>query len=277
MTDQDLDVVVLNWKTAELSADCARVARGALPGAEIYVVDNGSGDGSPAKLREALPGDHVIETDRNLGFGGGMNAGIAAGRRPYVLLLNSDARPVGDAFSRLLAHCASDPRLAVVTPATIDDAAAPVAQMTPEPAAWELVLSCAPVLWRLVNSQGYFPEGQEPITLEWFPTLCVALFRREAIDGIGRFDPAYFLGWEEWDLTRRLHQRGWKIASHPGAQVVHAGWGSTPKELKPWRLKHSRLSILRHLRKYHGPVWHLLGKAASALSDARVVLRPAGG
>jgi len=271
-TGRELDIVVLNWKTAEMSAECARAARAAMPEAAIYVVDNGSGDGSPETLRQALPWATVIETGSNLGFGGGMNAGIRAGRRPFVMIVNSDARPVGPAFGALLAAAASDPRTGAVTPSVLDEAARPVLQMEPEPAAWKLVIGFIPVVWRLVQSKGFLPTGDGPRPLAWLPTLCVTLFRRQAIEEIGCFDPGYFLGWEEWDITRRLTAGGWRIAVDPGAQVVHAGWGSTPKNLARWRNKHGRASVCHHLRKYHGPIWYLLGWATRSLTELRVAL-----
>src|SRR4051812_22258944 len=125
MDPSELDVVVLNWRTPDMSAACARLAADSLPGANIYIVDNGSGDGSPERLRAAMPEAIIVENDRNLGFGGGLNPGIRAGRRPFVLILNSDARPVGDAYQRLLDHCASDERIGAVTPQTLDSRGRP--------------------------------------------------------------------------------------------------------------------------------------------------------
>ncbi|MCW2974494.1 MAG: glycosyl transferase family 2 [Thermoleophilia bacterium] len=65
---------------------------------EFVFVDNGSTDGTVEYLRElssepadgAFRGAVVIENDRNLGFGGGCNQGIAASLGERVLLLNND-------------------------------------------------------------------------------------------------------------------------------------------------------------------------------------------
>ena len=59
---------------------------------EVLVVDNGSTDGSAAFLAESFPRVKVVALDRNLGFGGGSNAGFRAARNDIVVLLNSDMR-----------------------------------------------------------------------------------------------------------------------------------------------------------------------------------------
>jgi N-acetylglucosaminyl-diphospho-decaprenol L-rhamnosyltransferase len=268
-TASDLDIVVLNWRTADMSADCAQSAAKAAPGAALYVVDNGSGDGSPAELRKRLPQATVVETGRNLGFGAGMNAGVRAGSRPFVLILNSDARAKGDAFMRMLELCASDARIGVVTPMTVDESNQPVSQLPPEPAPWELVVCMLPLVGKLVSGKRFFPTSGPPQTLSWMPTLCVALFRREAFERINGFDPRYFLGWEEWDVARRLANAGYTVSLHRSAEVIHAGHGSTPKTLSSWRAKHGREAICYHLRKYHGPSWYALGRIASGLATLR--------
>jgi GT2 family glycosyltransferase len=273
MDPSNLDVVILNWKTPVMSAACARAAAESLPGAHVYIVDNGSGDGSPQRLREEVPWATVVENDRNLGFGGGMNAGIRAGQGRFVLILNSDARPVGDAFRVMLDHCASQDRIGAVTPQTIDTVGKNVLQMAPEPPAWRMVLGCLPVGWRLVASNVYSPQPGPPANINWIPGLCAVVFRREALAGVGAFDPGYFLGWEEWDLTRRLRAAGWLIAIHPGATIIHEGHGSTPTELEGWRNRHGREAMCHHLRKYHGLGWAALGRLSSGVANVVADLR----
>ena len=57
------------------------------------VVDNGSTDGSVARLRDEFPGLWLVETGANLGFGGGVNRGIEdalAHGADFLWLLNND-------------------------------------------------------------------------------------------------------------------------------------------------------------------------------------------
>jgi len=72
------------------------------PGSEIVIVDNASTDGSAEWLRTEYPQVRLLALDRNLGFGGGSNAGFRAAKNDVVVLLNSDMRVEPDFLQPLL-------------------------------------------------------------------------------------------------------------------------------------------------------------------------------
>src|ERR1035437_4651454 len=73
------------------------------PGSEIIVVDNGSSDGSADWVRSHYPEVQVLALPKNLGFGGGSNAGFREARNDIAVLLNSDMRVEPDFLAPLLA------------------------------------------------------------------------------------------------------------------------------------------------------------------------------
>ena len=88
-------VVIPNWNGRDLLEKYLPSVIAALsdsPQNEIIVVDNGSEDGSAQFVREHFPQVRVLALERNLGFGGGSNAGFQAARNDIVVLLNSDMR-----------------------------------------------------------------------------------------------------------------------------------------------------------------------------------------
>ena len=88
-------VVIPNWNGRELIEKYLPSVLAALdgnPDNEIVVVDNGSTDGSAEFLRQRFPQIRLLALPRNLGFGGGSNAGFRAARNDIVVLLNSDMR-----------------------------------------------------------------------------------------------------------------------------------------------------------------------------------------
>ncbi|MAJ07001.1 MAG: glycosyl transferase family 2, partial [Crocinitomicaceae bacterium] len=58
--------------------------------ASIYVIDNGSKDGSILFLKKNHPKINVISLSKNLGFAGGYNEGLKQINSKYYILVNSD-------------------------------------------------------------------------------------------------------------------------------------------------------------------------------------------
>ena len=88
-------IVIPNWNGRDLLEKYLPSVIAGLedhPGSEIIVVDNGSDDGSAELVRERFPQVTVLALPRNLGFGGGSNAGFRAAKNDIVVLLNSDMR-----------------------------------------------------------------------------------------------------------------------------------------------------------------------------------------
>ncbi|HUO27638.1 MAG TPA: glycosyltransferase [Bryobacteraceae bacterium] len=96
--------VIPNWNGRDLLAaylPSVIAALGGNPQNEIIVVDNGSTDGSAEFVRQAFPQVTVLALDRNLGFGGGSNAGFRAAKNDIVVLLNSDMQVAPDFLAPL--------------------------------------------------------------------------------------------------------------------------------------------------------------------------------
>src|SRR5258708_7283686 len=103
--DSSATVVIPNWNGRDLLAKYLPSVIEALagnPDNEIIVVENASTDGSAEFLREQFPAVKVLALDRNLGFGGGSNAGFRAARNDIVVLLNSGMRVQTDFLEPLL-------------------------------------------------------------------------------------------------------------------------------------------------------------------------------
>ena len=98
--------IILNYRTPEMTLQCAQAALGEMEDltGEVLIIDNGSGDGSWEKLQQGVRERgwqdcgrlRLHRSMKNGGFGAGMNIGFAAGfsdgtQPDYYYLLNSDA------------------------------------------------------------------------------------------------------------------------------------------------------------------------------------------
>lgn len=113
-------VIILNWNTAAKTINCGHSvdAAAALCPAlriSIIIVDNDSGSSDQTTLRAAIAvhADWRVEwVAENLGFAGGMNAGLQvpeAKSCERVLFLNSDISLKEDFFTHLMAHIKKNP------------------------------------------------------------------------------------------------------------------------------------------------------------------------
>src|SRR5436309_1277597 len=93
--DMKLSIIIVNWNTRELLAQCLHSVLEEIRSSEdleveTIVVDNASRDGSAAMVRRRFPSVGLIENSDNAGFARANNQAIRQSRGEYLLLLNPD-------------------------------------------------------------------------------------------------------------------------------------------------------------------------------------------
>jgi GT2 family glycosyltransferase len=224
-----LSIVIVAYQSGEFLRHClAAVADCA---GELVVVDNGSPEGETETLCAAFANVRLIERERNDGFGSAANAGVAATAGRWILLLNPDAWPAGDAVERLVRFAEEEPGLGVAGPLLFDQDGRPQRSTIRPPlspaalalwAAFPRAVSRAYGVWR-----GAAPNN--PREAEFLQASAL-LLRREAFEQVGGFDESFFMYGEDADLCARLREAGWGVAVCPEARFVHVGGGSTSAE-----------------------------------------------
>ena len=218
----DVAAVVLNYRTPHQTWLAVRSLQTSFaPPSRIFVVDNGSGDGSAASLAGSLDGVSLIDTGANLGFAGGCNAGIRAALdagAAFVLLVNSDAVLAPDAIDYLLAAAAADDTLGIL---------APVLLSREEP---DHVSSAGIAFSRVTARMRHRAAGMRiaslsPPGLQRVDAVsgCVMLVRRGVFERAGLFDAEYFFSFEDIDLCLRAGAAGFGTACVHDAVAYHEG------------------------------------------------------
>src|SRR5206468_4158577 len=122
-----LFVVVLCYRVADLTIECLRSLSGEIgrvPGTKVGLLENGTGDDSASRLREAIADNgwgswvDLTVVYPNRGFTGGNNLVIrpvlaSADPPDYVLLLNSDTIVEEHALDSLVAFMDGHPRAGI--------------------------------------------------------------------------------------------------------------------------------------------------------------------
>lgn len=268
MNTPTVSVILVSFNTKHLLDRCLesiRISAGAVSH-EIIVVDNGSKDGSAEHLKSRYPEVQLMVSPENLGFAGANNRGFPLAKGKYVVLLNTDAFLVGSCLADAVALMEARPEVGLAG-----------AKLVGENREWQPSARTFPGLWNefvtLTGLSARFPRsrlwGRPDMTwadqngelfCHWVPG-AFSIIRKEILDGIGFFDEAFFLYYEEVDLCRRIRQSGWKILYAPQLEVIHIGGASTSvfssklvtksgMQMTLWRLQ---AQYLYHRK--HGAPW----------------------
>jgi N-acetylglucosaminyl-diphospho-decaprenol L-rhamnosyltransferase len=260
----------VNWNTRELLAQCLQslLATGntsAQPfedefpllafgpyGAQVFVVDNASSDGSAQMVRDRFPWVRLIANSENVGFARGNNQAIHQACGRYVLLLNSDTEVRPGALEALVEFMEANPRASAAGARLLnaDGSLQPSAHpmLTPWREFWRLMF----LDW-LVRKATYGPKmwrAAVPQRVEVIKGACL-LLRRDALDQVGLLDESFFFYTEEVDLCYRLAQAGWQLWWVPAATVIHYGEASSKQAAQAMYLQLYR-SKIQFYRKFGG-------------------------
>jgi len=220
----DISFIIVNWNTRELLLQCLASIYQTVQGHafDIWLVDNGSFDGSVEAVREAFPHIHLIENDANLGFAAAVNLALARVEGRYAVLLNTDATLTEGAVSTLYRHMQRNPRVGMACGQLLNPSGSKQNSIASFPSI--LSLATNETMLRYLFPRR-FPskrkEYNEPIEVDSCIGACM-MVRREAIDQVGPLDERYFFFLEETDWAYRMKGAGWKIRFVPSAQIYHA-------------------------------------------------------
>jgi len=251
------------------------------PGVETIVVDNASRDGSARAVADQFPTVQLIQSDRNLGFAGGVNRAAACAKGRALLVLNPDARLEPDALDLLLEVLDRTPRAALVGPTLryADGSLQPAAFRFP--GLVQIALDLFPIA-RLTDSSlngRIASRAPGPLQID-HPLGACMLIDRAAWQDVGLLDEGYFMYLEEIDWCRRARQRGWQVWHQPAAVAIHHGGQSTRQQpdvmfAQLWcsRLRYyQRFSSPAYNRLVHAVVSFGLRRAAAQAGPQRAML-----
>jgi GT2 family glycosyltransferase len=217
-----ITVAIVSWNTRELLARCLASVPAGL---DVWVVDNGSTDGSADMVRTDHPNVRLVESERNLGFGGAVNLVARSTSTPLLLIANADVALEPGALDALRAALDADPGAGAVAPRLV----------LPDGSTQHSVFAFPSVPFALLFALGLagdrlcVPGRWNPDRARRVPWAIGALLlvRRAAWDAAGGFDERQWMYAEDLDLGWRLRRAGWATRYEPRARVLHESAAST--------------------------------------------------
>lgn len=233
---------------------------------DLYVVDNGSSDGSNVYLLQeegfetyslSQKGEargakqrFLLPLPENLGFAEGYNVGLEQIEADYYVLLNSDVEVPAEWLSPLIERLEANPQLAAVQPKICLEADWGSFEYSGAAGGfmdrWGYPFCRGRIFGELERD-----EGQYDTDIEVFWASGAALcIRAELFQAIGGLEGDFFAHMEEIDLCWRLKRANYKIGVVTESVVYHVG-GGTLSALSPQKtylnFRNSLLTIFRNI------------------------------
>ncbi len=244
----DLSIIIVNYNTPELTADCIKSIKKFTKNLkyEIILIDN---------------------SIDNKGFTGGNNVGMKKAKGRYVLLLNSDTLIHDNVLGEMIGWLDANLKIGIATCAlkNKDGSIQPTGgyfPTLPRVFSWMLTQDI-PFMDRITKqfhpkSENFYRNFRE---LDWV-TGAFMMIRRDVIDQIGYLDEEYFMYTEDTDYCYRA--RKWSVIYNPKWAITHFGGASSKKEFPLLsEFKNVKLFYRKHYPSWQYPILRFLLKLGS--------------
>jgi GT2 family glycosyltransferase len=242
-------LILLNWNTPQFTSNAiTSLLQHCNPLLfDIIVADNGSTDGSLSILQQSFSGLIYLDNQENLGFAEGNNMAVEYSISKgyiYSLLINNDTEVDQDVVTGLFDHLEAYPKAAAVQPA--------IYWMHQKQVIWNGLGLYNPITGKIYNNKKI-----QSVTAfhqaEWL-TGCCMLLRNSVLKQTGAFNKAYFLYYEDVELSFRIRKAGHELHYLPGLKIYHEAGASSQLSSKA---KEGTLSPVIHYYVNRNHIWFL--------------------
>lgn len=227
---------------------------------QVIIADNGSTDGAPERAAAEHPEVTLVHTGGNLGYGGGMNRGVAEldPSIEYIVIANPDVEWSPGSLDELLAAAQRWPRAGALGPLITepDGTVYPSARRVPDLVSGSGHAVLGTVWpgnpWTVAYRNENDDRTERPVG--WLSGSCL-LVRRAAFDRLDGFDSRYFMFMEDVDLGDRLTKAGWLNVFVPSSTVMHAKSHSVSKYPQRMLAAHHESAYRFQADRHPGARW----------------------
>jgi len=259
----DLSVIIVNWNTRDLLHVCLKSLYHYTHGmtVEVFVVDNGSNDGSADMVAHQFPQVILLRNQDNVGFPRANNQALRQASGRYLLLLNSDTALKANALQKLVTFMDAHPTAGIAGPKLLnpDDSRQYSCDMFPRTPLTmlrdKLLENFFPTKHPRWSTRMEHLNFHEHFLVDYVIG-AVFIIRRTTVEQIGLLDEQFFMYAEDIDWCYRAALAGWKIYYVGQVAVYHYNRGSSEKSPEQSsRLQAMRAKSLRlFYRKHYGRV-----------------------
>ncbi len=216
---------------------------------KLYIVDNGSSDGTPEFIEKNYPQVSVIRSEKNVGFGAGHNIVINSVDSSYHAIINPDIVLKENVIKKMVDYMEENTDIGLLSPRICFPDGRDQVLGKRNPRLKYLVASRlrGDEPGKLLREYAMLDcDLSKPVRIE-NATGCFMLLRTDVLKKIGGFDDGYFMYFEDADLARRVNEVS-RCVYYPNAIVNHV-WGRESKRNLKLMCVHIE-SMFRYFRKW---------------------------
>jgi GT2 family glycosyltransferase len=237
-----VSIVIPNWNGKKWLPVCLDSLRNqTFRDFVVYVVDNGSTDGSVEFMEASYPEVRVVRNSENLGFAEGMNVGIRASKGEYVVSLNNDTETDPDWLAELVRQMDRHPEMGSAASALLDFKDRSRIDSLGDG------YSLDGRSYKVGSAQLFYPVT-EPFEI-LCPCAAASIYRSSMLKRIGLFDKDFFAYMEDVDLGLRAQLAGYRSICIPTAFVYHMGSATSGGGASAFTIRQTTRNIYRVIIK----------------------------
>ena len=221
-----LAIVILNWNGEKLLSKFLPSLINNSSGANLYLIDNASNDGSVKFVSKNYPSIHIIQNNSNKGYAQGYNEGLKQVQADIFCLLNNDVKVSENWLDDIITLFKQDINTAIIQPKILDfnrqdsfeyaGAAGGFIDKYGYP-------YCRGRIFDTIEKDELQYEGVSDIF--WASGACLFI-RKSVFNELNGFDESFFAHHEEIDLCCRAKNSGHTIKYLSSSHVYHLGGGT---------------------------------------------------
>lgn len=250
-----ISIIIVHYQEEQLLFACLESIAAHAKNTEVIIVDNGSKPGFEQRLTEKHSSVRYIQAQDNVGYGAGNNLGALIANGQWLFFLNPDTVLQKNTVEHLERFITDKPDLAIVAPTLLH----------PDKSVFEQQgsLTLTPIRVLAAHSIFHTIWPTNPVARKfWLADVnkskdrqvevvpgTAFMINKKIFNQVGRFDPQFFLYFEEYDLCRRILASDHQIWMSGSSLVIHH-WEGTTKNTATNAIYNS--SLKKYLDKYYG-------------------------
>ncbi|MCL4354088.1 glycosyltransferase [Patescibacteria group bacterium] len=224
-----VSIIIVNYKVKKELFSCIKSIVNSNPktGYEIIVVDNDEVKTIKKDLSKLFPFVKYIPSEKNIGYGSGINLGSKNAKGDFLFFLNPDTLVKKSAIDQLVNFLQQNKKVGVVAPLLLDN------NENPYPLQGTLELTPKRAIFSHSVINRFLPKNhisKEFWQVGWDKSRnhnvdvvpgTAFMISKKLFEKIGGFDEKFFLYFEEFDLCKKVKEMGYELTIMMKARIIH--------------------------------------------------------